>query len=63
MWDLILTKGEGSPKSVAGYLPNIGGSCSTYDDEKHTNCWSENMKRRYNSEDLGIDGRIMSDWI
>jgi hypothetical protein len=30
---------------------------------KHTKFWSENLKGRDNLEDLGIDGRIILEWI
>jgi len=32
-------------------------------DEMHTKFWSENLKGRDHSENLGVDGRIISEWI
>jgi hypothetical protein len=29
----------------------------------HTKFWFENLKERVHSEDLGVDGRIISKWI
>jgi hypothetical protein len=29
----------------------------------HTRLWSENLKRRDHSEDLGVDGREIYEWI
>jgi hypothetical protein len=29
----------------------------------HTKIWLENMKERDHSEDLGIDGKIILEWI
>jgi hypothetical protein len=29
----------------------------------HTKFWSENLKGRDNSEDKGVDGRIILDWM
>jgi hypothetical protein len=31
--------------------------------EIHTKFWPENMKGRNHSEDLGVNGEIISDWI
>jgi hypothetical protein len=31
--------------------------------EKHTKFWSENLKRRDISEDLGVNGRVILKWI
>jgi hypothetical protein len=39
-------------------------SCSTYGrDEKYTKIWPGNMKGRDHTEDLGVSGRIILDWI
>jgi len=42
----------------------MSGACSTHGrDEKCIQYfWSENLKRRDHSEDLGVDGNIL-DWI
>jgi hypothetical protein len=29
----------------------------------HSEIWSDNLKRRDHSEDIGIDGRILLEWI
>jgi hypothetical protein len=29
----------------------------------HTKFWSENLKGRYTSEDLNVDGKIILEWI
>jgi hypothetical protein len=31
--------------------------------EMHTILWLENLKRRGYSEDMGVDGRIILEWI
>jgi hypothetical protein len=42
----------------------MGGSCSMNDrDEKRIIVLLENLKRRDHSEDLGVDGRIILEWI
>jgi len=40
-----------------GYLACIGGMRNAY------NFWPGNLKRRQHVEDLGIDGRIILEWI
>jgi len=38
----------------------MGETCSTHENyEIHTEIWSENLKGRDQSEDLGVDGKIM----
>jgi hypothetical protein len=29
----------------------------------HTKCWSENLKGRDHSKDVGLDGKPISEWI
>jgi hypothetical protein len=29
----------------------------------HTKCWSEDVKGKYNLEDIGVDGRVILDCI
>jgi len=45
----------------------MDGTCSmlvrTESREKHTKFWSENLKRRDISEDLGVNGRVILKWI
>jgi hypothetical protein len=36
----------------------MGGSC-----KMQTKYWSENPKRRDHSKDLGLDGKIILEWI
>jgi hypothetical protein len=31
----------------------------TYQKKNHTKCWLENLKGRYHSENLGVDGKII----
>jgi len=41
----------------------MGGSCSTHGakSEMYTKVWSENIKGRDHSEDICVDGRIISE--
>jgi len=43
----------------------MGGACSTTgrDDKTRSKCWSENMNGRDHSEDLGVEGKIISEWM
>jgi hypothetical protein len=43
----------------------MGGECSTHGGRReiHTKFWSENLKGRDQSDDLGVDGRIILEWI
>jgi len=42
----------------------MGGSNSTHGEcEMHSDAWSENLKGSCHSEDLGIDGSIILEWI
>jgi hypothetical protein len=42
----------------------IGGSCSMHGKyKKYIKIWSGNLKGRYYSEDLGIDGKIILEWV
>jgi len=42
----------------------MGRECSTHGrDEMRTHFWSENLKGRDHAEHLGIDGRIILEWI
>jgi hypothetical protein len=41
----------------------MGGSCSTHDMRNEYKIWSENLNGRDHSEDLGIDGKIVLEWI
>jgi hypothetical protein len=42
----------------------MGGACNTHGiNEKCINVWSENVKGRGHSEDLGVDGKIITDRI
>jgi hypothetical protein len=42
------------------HMRAMGVVCGTCEgDDKHTKYWSENLKGRDHSEDLGIDGRII----
>jgi hypothetical protein len=34
-----------------------------WDDKKNKTFWSENLKGRNDAEDLGVDGKIILDWI
>jgi hypothetical protein len=41
----------------------MGGTCRAHgiDEKKIIKFWSENLKGRDHSEDLGVDGKIISD--
>jgi hypothetical protein len=42
----------------------IGYACSTHGkDEKYRIFWLGNLKGRDHPEDLGVDGKIILDWI
>jgi hypothetical protein len=42
----------------------MGGACSTDGrDEMHTIFWLENLTGRDHLEDLGVDGKIILEWI
>jgi len=41
----------------------MGGTRSTRRSDECIQRWLENLKGRDHSEDLGVDGRIISEWI
>jgi len=42
----------------------MGGSCSMHGEiGAYTKFWSEDPKGRDHSEDVGVDGRIILEWI
>jgi hypothetical protein len=42
----------------------MGGSCSTDgNDDMHTIFWLENLKGRGHLEDLGVDVKVILEWI
>jgi len=42
----------------------MGGTCNTHGrDEKCTVFWSERLEGRDHLEDVGVDGRLMLEWI
>jgi hypothetical protein len=46
------------------FLYEIGGTCSTHGrNEKYIKISVEKSERPINSEDLGVDGRIILEWI
>jgi hypothetical protein len=42
----------------------MGGACSTHRDwEMHTKLWSKNLKGRDHMENLGVDEKVILEWI
>jgi len=42
----------------------MGRACNTHErEEKNTKVWLENLKGRDQSEDLGVDGKTILEWI
>jgi hypothetical protein len=41
----------------------MGVTCSTYVRDEKYNFWLKNLKGRDYSEDLGVDGTIILEWI
>jgi hypothetical protein len=41
----------------------MGGIQHAWEREMHPKCWPEIIKRRNHSEDLGIDRKIILEWI
>jgi hypothetical protein len=42
----------------------MNGTCSTHwRDDKYIKIWSENLKGRDHSTDIGIDGKVIFEWI
>jgi hypothetical protein len=43
----------------------MGGTCSTHErgKKKHIKFWLKNLKGRDHSDDLGVDGKILLEWI
>jgi hypothetical protein len=37
----------------------MGSTCSMHRQEMHTKIWSENLKGRDHSDDIGVDGTII----
>jgi hypothetical protein len=41
----------------------MGGACSTHGEMTNTSFWLVNLKGRSHLKDLGVDGKIILDWI
>jgi hypothetical protein len=44
----------------------MGGECSMHErgqKKKHTAFWLENLKRQDHSEEFGVNGKIILEWI